>query len=659
MCGICGILGRFASVADQEASIIAMTAPLQHRGPDGWGTYLAPEVAFGHTRLSIVDLASGHQPMTTDQSVISYNGEIYNHIELRESLRAQGVSFNTHCDTEVVLRLFETEGTSGFPKLNGQFAFLIWDRVDKTLLAVRDRYGMRPLYVLEWEGNFYFSSEMKSFDTIAGFTRRFSPERVLEHAALWNTLGDQTVYEDIRSVEAGTYEVFHLQRSPKKARYYEIGEMANQIDPPDTLECAKEQFTDLLQDAVDLRLRSDVPVGAYLSGGIDSSVIAYLTKKRKQDDFETFSVAFDDEAFDESTFQKEVSKDIVSTHVSVQISLESIEENFIEAVYHAERPIFRTAPIPLYLLSGRVRESDIKVVLTGEGADEILFGYDTFKELKILEKWKGDRASKETPQLIKQLYPHIKHYADPKRFGMLRMYYEDFLDDFDNELVGLNIRATNNKILSTYLNRDLDVTFDKERLLERLRGLLPEDFAKWSLLQKNSYLEIRTLLQGYLLSSQGDRMALGHGIEGRYPFLDHRVVEAVFHYPDQFKLDGFSQKHLLREAFRGKIPTSVLDRPKRPYTAPDLISFFRDGQLTEWARHFLSDDVVNDVGLFSTKHVNRFIRKFERRIPDEIGYRDNMIVTFILSAQIAAHWAKHPKKMTLDENLRRVEIVDY
>lgn len=658
MCGICCILGRFPRLEDQESTITKMTSVLDHRGPDGWGVYLAPKVAFGHTRLSIVDLKDGHQPMSTDRYVITYNGEVYNYLELRQELIGQGVPFKTQSDTEVILRLFEAEGTSAFKKLNGQFAFLIWDRLEHTLTAVRDRYGMRPLYILERDDRIYFSSEMKSFDTLTGFERSFDPQMLLEHAVLWNTLHDNTVYEGVHSLESGTYAVYQPGQTVRKHRYYEIGDTSA---PRDSFgfEAAKEEFIELLQDSVDLRLRSDVPVGAYLSGGIDSTVIASLTKNRKKDDFETFSVSFDDEVFDESVYQKEVSQDIKSQHVAVQVAKESIEESFYDAIYHGERPIFRTAPVPLYLLSNRVNSSNIKVVLTGEGADEFLFGYDTFKELVILDKWNRDRNSSEAPELIRQLYPHLSHYADPKRFGLIKMYYEGFLDDFNNDLVGLNIRTNNNKIIARYLNKDLGVEFDKDQLLARVQQQIPSQFSDWSLLQKNSYLEIRTLLQGYLLSSQGDRMALGHSIEGRYPFLDHRVVDTAFHYPDDFKLNGFSQKHLLKEAFRGKIPESVLDRPKRPYMAPDLVSFFKDGKLTPRAQQFLDPSMIEDYGLFDTKYVSRFVKKFERGIPEEIGYRDNMIITFILSSQVSKYWAKNPKKICLDASMRTVRLVDY
>ena len=250
----------------------------------------------------------------------------------------------------------------------------------------------------------------------------------------------------------------------------------------------------------------------------------------------------------------EVSRALGTSHSSVTIDGSDIESQLLDAVYHGERPVFRSAPVPLYRLSQAVRGSDIRVVLTGEGADEYLYGYDSFKELQILSAWKREGDGGSAPDMLRRLYPHLSHYADATRFGMIKMYYEGFLDSFENELGALNIRAHNNRIIARYLHPDLQVDDSNERLLERLRQQLPPEFQHWSMLQRNSYLEIRTLLAGYLLSSQGDRMALGHGIEGRYPFLDHRLVDLVFHLPDDYKLHDFQQKRLLCDTFRKRIP---------------------------------------------------------------------------------------------------------
>jgi len=646
MCGIAAIYNKKQQKPFLKDLIIRMISCLTHRGPDGSGIYIADNIALGQRRLSIIDLAGGNQPMITDRYVIIYNGEIFNYIELREELKQnEDIHFNTTCDTEVVIRAFEVYGLDALAKFNGQFALVLWDKKEKKLIIARDRYGVRPLYILHHNNSYYFASELKAFDTIEGYERRFDTENLFEHALMWNTLDDATVYEKIRSLPSGTCEIYQEGRCIKKIRYYEIGESL----PSQTTDfkTALDEFTSLLNDAVKLRLRSDVPVATYLSGGIDSSVITYLTSLHNKETFKTFSVSFEDKDFDESAFQQEMVKRLNSDHFELLINYSMIDENFLEAVYHLERPVFRTAPVPLFLLSKMVHDEGIKVVLTGEGADEVLFGYDSFKEVKLLDFWAKHPESAIRPLLLKKLYPHLQHYKDPRQFGLIRLYYEGFLNDYNNELVGLNIRIYNNKALSNFFNKDLHIFYSKEKILEKTKKILPSNFDNWTLLQKNQFLEFKTLLSGYLLSSQGDRMSMAHSVEGRYPFLDHRLIEKLFYYPDNFKLRIFSQKYLLGKAFQQVIPESIINRPKRPYMAPDLKSFFSKGKLTEHAAYFLSDNLLDQYGIFDKKIVSMLIKKFERKMPDEIGYRDNMALTFVLSCQMANYWARNPKKNCL------------
>ena len=658
MCGIAGILQTNHDQDNQRNNITNMTSTLSHRGPDGWGIYLSRHIALGHTRLSIIDLNSGDQPMMSDRYAISYNGEIYNYRELRLEMESRhGIRFKTTSDTEVVLKSFEVYGPDALKKFNGQFALLLWDRKEKRLLIARDRYGIRPLYILSHQNNYYFASELKAFDTIPDFQRKYNVNNLFDHALLWNTLDNSTVYRNVRSLPAGTFEIYQIDHPTRLSRYYEIGESEGN-SPPD-IEGAVEKFTALLDDSVKLRLRSDVPVGTYLSGGIDSSIITYLTSQHNKEKFKTFSVSFADKNFDESFFQKEMVTRLNSNHFDLEVDYKAINDNFLEAIYHFERPVFRTAPLPLFLLSQMVEAEGIKVVLTGEGADEILFGYDSFKELKLLEFWSRQPDSTLRPQLIKRLYPHLQHYKDPKRFGLIKMYYEGFLSDYGNELTGLNIRVHNNKSLANYFNKDFHISFNKEKLIEKVKSILPSNFHNWTLLQKNQFLEIKTLLSGYLLSSQGDRMSMAHGVEGRYPFLDHRLVESLFYYQDKFKLNGFKQKYILGKAYKAEIPDSIVNRPKRPYMAPDLISFFSHGKLTEQASYFMSPEKIKDYGIFDSKIISRLVNKFERKIPDEIGYRDNMIFTFVLSCQMANYWTRNPKNNRLNNKLKTTEIADF
>jgi asparagine synthase (glutamine-hydrolysing) len=657
MCGIIGIYGQQLDIPKQVPQIKKMVSTLLHRGPDAWGYYASRNAILGHTRLSIVDLSGGHQPMQVGDFIVSFNGEIYNYIELKKELEDLGVHFDTNSDTEVLLRAFITYGTDCFKKFNGQFAALIWNRKDKELTIVRDRFGIRPLYYMLHEGCYYFGSEMKVFDQIPGFQREYDPQQLFMHGLLWNTYGAHTVYKHIYSLPGGSFAFFKNGKLHEEKKYYELGESfkPNHSNYKDT----EEAFKSLLDDAVQLRLRSDVPVGAYLSGGIDSSVILSLISKHNKKTYKTFSIAFEDKEYDESEYQKEMAKRINTEHHAITITYDKVDQAFPDAIYHTERPVFRTAPTPLYLLSELVREQDIKVVLTGEGADEMLWGYDSFKEVRLLEFWSRFPDSKYRPLLIKKLYPHLNHYKDEGQFGMMRMFYEDFIGDITNDLASGNIRVHNNKILLNYFDKSLGLKYNQGEVLNAFRQGMPSNFNQFSSLQKNQYLEMRSLLAGYLLSSQGDRMSLAHSVEGRYPFLDHRVVDMLFVTNSEFKLRGFNQKYLLKQAYSADIPESIVNRPKRPYMSPDLKSFFRNGQLTENARFFLNETIIKDYGVFNTKWVSRFLNKFEQGVPENIGYRDNMIITFLLSAQIAQYWAKHPKEIILDENLCSIKIHDF
>lgn len=634
-----------------------MTSVLDHRGPDGWGYYISPLIAFGQTRLSIVDLSTGDQPMRTGKFIIVFNGEIYNYIELKARLIELGVSFNTTSDTEVLIKAFEYWGTECFKLLNGQFAVLIWNKEEETLTIARDRYGIRPLYILENNNSYYFSSELKSFDQIDGFKREFDFKRLYEHALLWNTYGDYTVYKNIKSLPGGSYAVFSAGKIIKQSRFYDIG--SEYKITGSSFHQVQEEFKELMDDSVKLRLRSDVPVGAYLSGGIDSSVILHLIRNHNKKAFKTFSVTFSDQEYDESEYQMDMVRSISSDHYPINITYKKVDEAFPNAVYHFERPVFRTAPVPLFLLSEEVRKTDIKVVLTGEGADEILWGYDSYKEMKMLEFWSRYPESEMRPQLIRNLYPHLNHYADSKQFGMMKMFYEGFLGSITNELASVNIRLQNNQVLQNYFNPDRRVKLEKNAIIDELRTWLPENFKDFSLLQRSQYLEMRTLLAGYLLSSQGDRMSLSHGIEGRYPFLDHRVVDFLFTVNERYKLNGLNQKYLLKQSYQKDIPASIINRPKRPYMSPDLKSFIIDNKLTDNAAYFLNDSLIKDYGIFNARWVDRFLSKFKNGIPDNIGYRDNMIITFLLSTQIAQYWIDNPKQCQLDENKLTVSIDDY
>lgn len=654
MCGITGFISPDTRES-KKRTIAAMTATLKHRGPDAWGRYVTADVALGHSRLSIIDLAAGHQPMQTERSAIAFNGEIFNYIELRRELTATGARFVTDSDTEVALRALEAWGPGAFAKFNGQFAILFWDKQRRELLAGRDHYGIRPLFYVHTPGKVFFASEMKALDASGEVKRTWSPAALLTHGLLWNTLGSDTVFEGVKSLPPGSWALFSRDAElVRSGAYYRLGE--HQPEVPETYAEAQQIFQNLLETSVDLQLRSDVPVGCYLSGGIDSSVTSYLAKKVKGDRFKSFSVAFADDAYDESVYQRMMVDQLGSEHFTETITKDDIDAHFLDAARHFERPVFRTAPVPLYRLSERVRKENVKVVLTGEGADEILCGYDVFKEVKLLEAWENGASDDEINQVLGILYPHLDHYSAEGNTGLMKMYYEGFLGKSGGPWAGLAIRLHNNRILGKYLNKDWNVEVTDEQIEAGLRADLPDYVLDWPVLKRNQYLEMKTLLEGYLLSSQGDRMAMAHSVEGRYPFLDPNLVEWAFALPLDWKLNGWQQKFLLKDTYGPVLPDAITNRPKRPYLAPDLEAFLRNGVPTETARRFLGPKAIADYGLFDPKMVERLLFKYERRGNEGIGYRDNMLVSFILSTQMAEYWLRHPLMDSLDPKLCTVDV---
>lgn len=656
MCGIVGIL-KVGKSADKEQLLKEMMAPMGHRGPDAWGVYMTSNVGLGHLRLSIIDISNGHQPMNSPASCLSYNGEIYNYIELRKELEQLGRSFITSSDTEVVQQALEEWGPdAALKKFNGQFAILFWDKNSHRLIAARDRFGIRPLYYLQWKNALYFASEMKAFDAIPGYRREWSPQDLLTHSLMWNTLGSNTVFQDIQSLPGGHWASFSLQLTKTEHIYYDIG--LTETHTPDSFEDCKISLREQLTDAVRLRLRSDVPVGCYLSGGIDSSVITLLVKQVQKERFKTFSVAFTDNEYDESNYQDEMVSLLNSQHIQKTIDADHINENFLKAAYHFERPVFRTAPLPLYLLSESVAKENIKVILTGEAADEILCGYDTFKEIQMLQHWENGASRDTITGYLKDLYPHLSHYKDEGKLGFLEMYYEGFLGKTNGPSAGLAVRMHNNQVLSNYFNKDWNLAIDMDAMEAEVDSYIPQHVKEWPVIKRNQYLEMKTLLSGYLLSAQGDRMAMAHSIEGRFPFLDHRIVDWAFQLPEKFKLHNMQSKYILKETFRDDLPASIINRPKRPYMAPDLKSFIRNGIPTEIAESFLNVETIKDYGLFDPKMVARMLFKHQRRKATEIGYRDNMLISFIISTQMVEYWIRNPQQGTLTDTKMQVRIIE-
>ena len=627
MCGIAGII-NFNSRNVEEESIVSMLSSIYHRGPDESGVYFGKGIGLGNVRLSIIDLESGRQPMP-DQSgnfVIVYNGEIYNYIELRENLVKKGYKFRTSSDTEVVLKMFIHYGTECLNHFNGQFAFAIWNKKKRELFLARDRVGIRPLFYTNGNENMSFCSEIKGLLELPSVERKLSPKSILQTFTYWAPVTPSTPFENIYELPPGHFMIVDDNVTIRKYWDYDFSGQLNKNEI--SFKQASEEFYDLLLDSVRLRLRADVKVAAYLSGGIDSTATTYFIKQVFPEIVDTYSIGFSDKNFDESDYQNEAANYLKTNHTGIFCTSGDIASAFIDTVWYGEYPVLRTAPAPLYLLSKRVRQDKIKVVITGEGADEMLAGYNIFKESKIRRFWAKEPASKLRPLLLSKLYPYLPAIRE-SNVNMLKLFFGFKLNDTNNPFYSHLLRWHNTSRIGSYLSEEFTHS-DGLQSGEDILTILPSGFEEWSHLAQAQYIEAKIFMSGYLLSSQGDRMAMGNSVEGRYPFLDHRFIEFVSKLPDDFRLHGLTEKYILKESMKGKIPGSIVSRSKQAYRAPISLNLINKNQ--GYFENYLSPEMIEESGIFDKLKVSRLIKKLESGT--NISEVDNMALVAIFSTQI-------------------------
>ncbi|NWF85461.1 MAG: asparagine synthase (glutamine-hydrolyzing) [Bryobacteraceae bacterium] len=635
MCGIAGFVAEGINLQD-DSVIRRMIHAILHRGPDANGVYVDEFAALGHARLSIIDLAGGGQPMCNEDGSlwITFNGEIFNYLELRIDLIARGHVFSTKSDTEVILHLFEEYGQDCVSRLNGQWAFAIWDKKRRRLFLSRDRFGVRPLFYAEAQGAFLFASEIKALFTWPGFERRLDLEALNEIFTFWHTLPPRTAFQGVKELPPGHSALLDGGRITIK-RYWDLDYQARGLHSNGDFsedDCA-ERLLALLEDATRLRLRADVPVGAYLSGGIDSTLIASLVKRTGVTRLNTFSVRFEDSELDEGPFQSEAVKSLGTEHREILCSNRQIGEIFPDVIWHAEKPVIRTAPAPLYLLARLVRQSGYKVVLTGEGADEVLGGYDIFKEAKVRAFWASQPDSKLRPLLLRKLYPYQSR-TQMQSPAYLSAFFHAGEADRQSPFFSHLPRWRMTSRLKSFFSDEAKSQLAGEAPLEWLGSALPERFAGWDAFTKAQYLEASYLLPGYILSSQGDRVAMAHAVEGRFPFLDYRVAAFACKLPSRLLMKVLKEKYLLKRSARNLVPRAVLERHKQPYRAPDARSFFCAGA-ADYVSELLSQGRIREDGVFHPGAVERLVEKARRG--DVAGVADNMAVVGILSTQLLIH----------------------
>jgi asparagine synthase (glutamine-hydrolysing) len=632
MCGIAGIYNYHSSKEPSpELSIKKMLSVIRHRGPDESGIYLGKNVSIGSVRLSIIDIASGQQPMSDESGNywIVYNGEIFNYAELRNDIEKKGIRLKTQSDTEVVVQMYAMYGAKCLQYFNGQFAFCILNKKKQELFLARDRIGIRPLFYWSQNNAFAFCSEIKGLFTLNQINKAVNPESLAQIFTFWTTFSPNTPFEKVYELPPG-HQMLVSSSKIEIEKFWSLDFSKTQNTHSQSLPDAVEEFTDLLRDAVKIRLRADVPVGAYLSGGLDSSVTTSLIHEINPGILNTFSIGFKDKVFDETAYQLEAAKYFNTNHTAFECTSAEIAEQFINTVWHAEFPILRTAPTPMFMLSKKVRERNIKVVITGEGADEFMAGYNIFKEAKIRRFWAREPNSAVRPKLLGKLYPYLPIMKDANILA-LKMFFGYKLTETDNPLYSHLLRWHNTSRIKTFFSEDIASKLNGYNPLAAINSALPDDFMRWSDLAKSQYLEITIFMSGYLLSSQGDRMAMGNSVEGRYPFLDYRVIEFCNKLPDNFKLNCLNEKFLLKKMSVGRIPESITKRSKQPYRAPIASSFFSSGA-PEYVSEILSENSIKSFGLFNPEKVKSLIKKIQ--LQKEIPEVDQMAIAAILSTQL-------------------------
>lgn len=630
---MCGLAGTYAG-SEADASrhyLLSMAGDLAHRGPDGTGLYLDGRFGMVNTRLAIIDLEGGDQPLADEHGRYwaMQNGEIYNYVELRADLVARGHRFRTSSDTEVLVHAYEEWGTDCLHHLNGEFAVAIWDRRRREVFLARDRFGVRPLFLSEAGGDLSFASEAKALLRHPRARRELDPLGLVDTFTLWSTLPDRTAFEGIRELPPGHYLIWGAGGARDERRWWDVTFAAHRAVQPE--EELAEELRELLRDATRIRLRADVPVAAYLSGGIDSSLIVALAQELLGDDVTSFGVGFSDDRFDESAYQDLAARELGTRFTRITVGADDIAEALPRVVELSEKPTLRTAPAPLLSLSAAVREAGLKVVLTGEGADEIFAGYDTFREDKIRRFWARRPAERWRGMPLVRLNAYLG--TDLERVApFLLQFYGRGLTETDDPLYSHRIRFAN-------IARGLRL-FDPEVLGEagrrgdpaaRLAAGLPADFTSWTPLARAQYLEIRTVLQGYLLHTQGDRMLMGNSVEGRFPYLDHRVVDFAGWLPDRMKLKGLMEKHLLRRAAAPLLPAAIAGRRKHPYRAP-IVNALVGERAPDYVGELLSTARIDGAGIFSAKEVGDLLRKCETAT--SVGETDEMALVGVVSTML-------------------------
>ncbi len=606
MCGINGIAYSSRSGQQVDPGVLSrMRDVISYRGPDDEGLFIDGAVGLGHRRLSIVDVASGHQPMTNEDGSlhITYNGEIYNHADFRSSLEAKGHVYRTHCDTETILHLYEEYGERCVDFLRGMFAFAIWDQRKRELFIARDRLGVKPLYYTKTaDGSLFFGSEIKTLFQVNGVTPALNYQALPDYLANHATSGEATLFEGVQRLLPG-HTMLWCDGELRINRYWDVsfskGEDGGRSDKQYI-----EQWTELFRTSVKLRLMADVPLGMFLSGGIDSSAIAAVMSEMVHEPIKTFSVAFREREANELEYARLVAEKFKTDHHEIVVSADDFFSVLPKLIWHEDEPLAHPSSVALYFVS-RLASENVKVVLTGEGSDELLAGYARYRKTLLNLSW-GRRYHNLTPQLIKDtVRKQLAALPGGRVKQKLLRTFLTLTPDLESIYFD-NFAVFGRDTQPNLLTRETRERIGATDPYQAVRELLRQTDAK-SLLDRLLYADIKTYLHELLMKQ--DQMSMATSVESRVPFLDHKLVEFTARMPDTMKLRGGTTKYVLRESMKGVLPEQILSRSKMGFPVP-IGRWFR-GQYSSLLDEYVLSDRALSRGIFEPNFVRDLVRRHQ------------------------------------------------
>ena len=624
MCGIGGIVwqGNEDRMQITSEAVVSM----KHRGPDEGAFYIDEFVGLVHARLSIVDNAGGKQPfyVPNHDQILIYNGEIYNYDYLKNILTVRGVNLKSHSDTELLFHLLLHFGKEILPSINGQFAFCYYNPLEQSILLARDAFGEKPLFYMKKNGHLAFASEVKTLIKLVSFEPKICSKQLNSLQRYWACLPDQSIFQEISQIPAG-HSLEYKNGSSKLSCF---------IAPLRHISEEKSEKIDLLiKNSVLRRLRSDVPVGLMLSGGLDSSIIGQeMLENNSFETFKTFSVVFPDNQFDERKYQEIMVKHLGSDHYQVEIDQLAMCNNFEDAVYASESPSHRTAFIAIYALHQLVKKQGIKVLLSGEGADEMFMGYDIFKEVFIKDQIRSGKKFEDLKNHISSVNSFMPN--DENYHRLIRLKYSNYraLSEYNKWNSSHSQRQQlSARSLSFSIQNNCESVVVDEEWYSFLKSKY-STFQNESELRRAQKIETETLMTGHLLCTQGDRVSMANSVETRLPFIDPSI--AAFSMALSTQKDFFSsksEKAILKNIYKKRLPNKILERKKFPFRSPDSFNFLSSNTGQEFVASYL-DNVDELEGIFDVNKFNDFFKSCFKNGANPP--RDNFAFVFGLTTMV-------------------------